>query len=105
MADVLDILNQVFISKEPYASIAAKWGITTAYVSQMVKKASRSKEYLEKKQTKDEQKELKVEMVESAVETILVRDGVVKSAKQVSDHASQTFDQELKPWNVQRTLR
>ena len=32
-ADVLSILHQVFVIKETYASIAAKWGITTAYVS------------------------------------------------------------------------
>ena len=49
--------------------------------------------------------ELKVEMVKSAVETILVRDGVVKSAKQVSEQASQTFDQELKPWFARKALR
>ena len=34
-ADVLDVLHRVYIKKEPYAAIAARWGITVSYVCKM----------------------------------------------------------------------
>ena len=79
--DVLNILERVIVGKEPYAVVAASWGITASYISRMVRMARQGKEFLAKKQDREDRWEDKVEILRVSMDTILDRDGVVKSAK------------------------